>query len=546
MFVMEKRILLFLFTLVLFISCSDSTTVFEQVDEDIFLESNSNILESSISFDNSGVLDVYDDFNAGNQSRFMDEQAGDYPLTLVAQVRPPSFEGAENLTATHVDIVGDFVYVSYNNVGPVYVGGIDIIYIADPANPRLTSRLYFTNADVNSLKYDNGFVYAVGGVDAEASATATNNSFLIKLPVSGSRFDLSAGVTFAFQEGFNANDIAINGNKIFMTSGRDGFVTEFDKTSLEILNATPYADLRSIAISNDQIAVLDASYGVRFLDGALNETGDIAISSDFRLADKRTLDISNGRVVVAEGDRGAGIYNAATGELIEYVPIPISPELVAQSDVVTNATALNEDVLLMANGGAGLCISEDENGVDLVGIIELEGSINYVASKDDYIFAASGQQGLQIIKMNKPDSTLESRCEGTPTYSGSSSLSVPSNATLAYSGSNRFRRITISGELLLCGTWTSINEVTVEENGVFELRGLLAVGRNNRRRDITVEENATFRVEGDLTIYGDLILEDGATLEFIGNNSRVNVFGEVDIADSAQVLGTFDDVQDAF
>ena len=543
---MEKRILLFLFTLVLFISCSDSTTVFEQVDEDIFLESNSNILESSISFDNSGVLDVYDDFNAGNQSRFMDEQAGDYPLTLVAQVRPPSFEGAENLTATHVDIVGDFVYVSYNNVGPVYVGGIDIIYIADPANPRLTSRLYFTNADVNSLKYDNGFVYAVGGVDAEASATATNNSFLIKLPVSGSRFDLSAGVTFAFQEGFNANDIAINGNKIFMTSGRDGFVTEFDKTSLEILNATPYADLRSIAISNDQIAVLDASYGVRFLDGALNETGDIAISSDFRLADKRTLDISNGRVVVAEGDRGAGIYNAATGELIEYVPIPISPELVAQSDVVTNATALNEDVLLMANGGAGLCISEDENGVDLVGIIELEGSINYVASKDDYIFAASGQQGLQIIKMNKPDSTLESRCEGTPTYSGSSSLSVPSNATLAYSGSNRFRRITISGELLLCGTWTSINEVTVEENGVFELRGLLAVGRNNRRRDITVEENATFRVEGDLTIYGDLILEDGATLEFIGNNSRVNVFGEVDIADSAQVLGTFDDVQDAF
>ena len=543
---MEKRILLFLFTLVLFNSCSDSTTVFEQVDEDIFLESNSNILESSISFDNSGVLDVYDDFNAGNQSRFMDEQAGDYPLTLVAQVRPPSFDGAENLTATHVDIVGDFVYVSYNNVGPVYVGGIDIIYIADPANPRLTSRLYFTNADVNSLKYDNGFVYAVGGVDAEASATATNNSFLIKLPVSGSRFDLSAGVTFAFQEGFNANDIAINGNKIFMTSGRDGFVTEFDKTSLEILNATPYADLRSIAISNDQIAVLDASYGVRFLDGALNETGDIAISSDFRLADKRTLDISNGRVVVAEGDRGAGIYNAATGELIEYVPIPISPELVAQSDVVTNATALNEDVLLMANGGAGLCISEDENGVDLVGIIELEGSINYVASKDDYIFAASGQQGLQIIKMNKPDSTLESRCEGTPTYSGSSSLSVPSNATLAYSGSNRFRRITISGELLLCGTWTSINEVTVEENGVFELRGLLAVGRNNRRRDITVEENATFRVEGDLTIYGDLILEDGATLEFIGNNSRVNVFGEVDIADSAQVLGTFDDVQDAF
>ena len=78
------------------------------------------------------------------------------------------------------------------------------------------------------------------------------------------------------------------------------------------------------------------------------------------------------------------------------------------------------------------------------------------------------------------------------------------------------------------------------------MRGTLIVARNNRREDITVEENAVFRVEGDLTVYGDLTLEEGATLEFLGNSSRVNVFGDVEIEDSASVIGEFDDVQNKF
>ena len=44
-----------------------------------------------------------------------------------------------------------------------------------------------------------------------------------------------------------------------------------------------------------------------------------------------------------------------------------NPDGVATSDIVTNAVTINEDVLLMANGGAGLCLSEEEdNGTDNV------------------------------------------------------------------------------------------------------------------------------------------------------------------------------------
>ena len=509
------------------------------------METSATILDNSINYDDSGVLDIYEESEGGAQARFMDEQAGDYPLSLVAQVNPPSFNGGQNLTASHADIVGDYAYVAYNTVDGDYAGGIDIVYIADPMRPRVTSRLYYINADINSLKFDSGFVYAVGGVDAERSVTATANSFVAKIPVSNGRFNISGGITYGFQEGFNANDIAIEGNKVLMTSGRDGYITEFDKQTLEINNESPYADLRSLAVNNGQVAVLDASFGVRFLDAGLNEINQIPIDSDFRLADKRTLALSNNKVVVAEGSRGAGIYNASTGVLIEYVPIPINPAQVAEENIVTNATALNEELLLMANGGAGLCLTEDNNGVDIVGIIELQGSINYVASRGDYIFAASGRNGLQIIKINRPDSSLEARCDGTPTYSGSSRLTVPANADLAYSGSRRFRNMNIEGNLLLCGTWTVRDEVEMAPGALFVMRGVLIVARNNRRRDVTVGANATLRIEGDLTIYGDLILEEGASLEFLGT-SRVNVFGDVDIDDTATVTGTFDDVQNKF
>ncbi len=543
---MKRSILLYLFTCILISSCSDSTTVFENGDDDLQMETSASVLEGSIKFDDSGVLDIFEENQGAALSAYKDEQAGDYPLTLVAQVNPPSFNGGENLTASHVDIVGDFAYVSYNTVDADYAGGIDIVYIADPMRPRLTSRLYYLNADINSLKYDNGFVYAAGGVDAEKSVTATANSFVAKLPVANGRFDLSGGITYGFQEGFNANDILIDGNKVLMTSGRDGYITEFDKQDLAIVQESPYADLRSLAIGDGRIALLDASFGVRILDASFNETSQFPIDSDFRLADKRTLDIADNRVVVAEGSRGAGIYNASTGSLIEYVPIPINPDQVAVENIVTNATALNEGVLLMANGGAGLCLSEDDNGVDIVGIIELQGSVNYVASKGDYIFAASGEGGLQVIKMNKPDGSLEARCQGTPIYDGSSRLFVPSEADLAYSGSRRFRNISVDGSILLCGTWTVRDEVELGESAVFEMRGVLVVARNSRRRNVTVGANATLRIEGDLTVYGDLILEEGSSLEFLGDSSRVNIFGDVISDDSATVSGDFDDVQNKF
>ncbi|UJH67428.1 hypothetical protein [Allomuricauda sp. SCSIO 65647] len=545
---MRKTIPYLAASLLLVLSCSDETTIFEDQQDAVSLETSETVLKNSVSLDEAGVLDIFsEDQLTGKLSRFADEQAGNYPLTLVAQIAPPKFSGGDNLTASHVHVEGNYAYVGYNTVGEPYVGGIDIVYVADPNNPRITSRLYYINADISSVKYDNGYVYAAGGVDSEKSVRATANSFVAKIKVDNGRFNLNAGILYGFQEGFVATDVETNANSVIVTSGKEGYVTLYNKNTLEAFDDTPFSDLRSVRMKNDNIGVLDADFGVRILDQNLAQINGIAIDADFRIADKRTLDFSSDKIVVAEGEAGAGIYDYASGNFLEHVPIIIDPDGVAQSDIVTNAVTMNEDVLLMANGGAGLCLSEDvSKGANVVGIIELNGSINYVESKGDYIFAASGKSGLQIIKMNKPSASLEARCADSPSYNGSSRLNVGADQELAFSGSRRFREINISGSLLLCGTWTVREAVDIEENGLFEMRGTFIVARNNRRRNLTVDEGATFRVEGDLTVYGDLILEEGATLEFLGSGSRVNILGDVEIDENATVTGDFEDIQNKF
>ncbi|MGB5317518.1 MAG: hypothetical protein WBN25_00590, partial [Eudoraea sp.] len=199
------------------------------------------------------------------------------------------------------------------------------------------------------------------------------------------------------------------------------------------------------------------------------------------------------------------------------------------------------------NGGAGLCLSEENSDTTgLVGIIELEGSINYVASKGDYIFAASGLEGLQIIKLNRPSNSLEASCQDTPKYSGSSNLNVNQGQQLAYSGSKRFNNFTVSGELLLCGSWTVKETVTIKNNASFALSGTMVIARNNKRRDLTVNQDAKLTIEGDVTIYGDLVLDNGATLEFLGSDSKINIFGEVITNGNVTITGEFEDIRNKF
>ena len=161
-----------------------------------------------------------------------------------------------------------------------------------------------------------------------------------------------------------------------------------------------------MASTNNVIAVLDASSGVRILDTDLNEVSQIGTRTDFVDGAKRTLAVDGNQLVVAEGNAGAAIFDLETGNLEERLPILIDPENVIQADKVTNAVVLQGSVTLLANGGAGLAIRVKNDIIDLMGVVELNGSINYVASEGEFIFAASGTQGLQIINKIRTQESL--------------------------------------------------------------------------------------------------------------------------------------------
>ncbi len=541
---MKRYYLLALFGILLvFSGCSDETTVYsDSLREDVVLDNESSL--RSINFNAAGVLEIY---GAGNSlSGKETEQAGDYPLTLIASVAPPSYQTGDRLTASHVDVDGDYAYVGYNTAGAAFYGAIEVVDVSDPHNPRVTSRLFYLNADINSLVYDQGFVYVAGGMDSETSVLATSNSFVARIPVWDGRLSTD-GILYGFQQGNNATDVIIQDDTILVSSGKEGGIAIYDRADLTILAETYMADARALEALPNGLAVLDAGSGVRLLGSTLGETGFIPVGTDLGEASKKTLEVWEDQLAVAEADKGAGLYPMAGGGVSQYLPIPVHPEGVEAGDVVTNAVTVNEDILLMANGGAGLSLAErNDSDARMVGIIELDGSINYVVSRGDYAFAASGLNGLQIIKLNRPSPGLEALCSDLPVYEGSSKLNVQEGQSAAYRGEKQFNNINVMGALLLCGSWTVVNHVDVKTSATFQLFGTLAVGRNNQRRNLKVGEGGLLQIEGDVTVYGDVILMEGATLEFLGPDSVIDVFGEVKYEGEATVKGTFRDVRGKF
>ncbi|NER11356.1 Uncharacterized conserved protein [Muriicola jejuensis] len=545
---MRREILLtYLLANFLLVSCSDETTIFIDEQRQSIVEENDPItLSGSVTFENAGVLDISIDqnFSGKRVSKALEEPAGNYPMTMIGQVLPPTFGPVTSLTAAHVYVEDDFAYVAYNTAGEDYSGAIDIVDVTDPNNPKITSRLVYTNADINSLQYHQGFLYAVGGLDATASFTASSNSFITKIPVFNGVMDTNAGIIYGFQPGDNATDIVVEKNEAFVTSGKNGSVTIYDTKDLTIKKEEAYTDLRSLALFDNRLALLDADLGIRILDDNLKPKMEIPVDSDFGLYTKRTVDFDGDKIIVAEGAKGAGVYSYDSGTLLQYIPIITDPLQPPTGDIVNNAVAINGEMVLMANGGAGLSISNDEGDTKKpYGVIQLGGSINYVQTKGDYAFAASGQEGLQILKLNRLSLSLAAQCATLPDYKGSAKLVVNRGENAGFSGAKSFNSISVEGSLILCGSWTVRNDLDIKDDALMEMNGSLSVGSNKKEKEIKVEKGATLRIEGNLIIYGDLDLEDNSTLEFIGNNSVVNIFGEVKMGDNVNVVGNFTDVR---
>lgn len=69
---------------------------------------------------------------------------------------------------------------------------------------------------------------------------------------------------------------------------------------------------------------------------------------------KRTIDFIDGKLLVSSGYNGVGVYNLASGALVQQLNVATSVVGVDQSDIMSNAVSVNQGRVFVANGGAGL------------------------------------------------------------------------------------------------------------------------------------------------------------------------------------------------
>jgi len=469
--------------------------------------------------------------------------ASNIPLVQVAEVSAPIYNST-TLRATHVAINGDYAYVSYNVEGSTYLGAIDVIDVSNPNNPSIVSGAIFPNTDISSIGYYNDALY-IAGASSSLDNDGSNPAVLIQMELeNGIPTD---NLTLIDMPSYVATDVIANASGIYGVSGDTGVLAQYDLSNQSLKESVTVNDLRALGEYDTKIVVLSGTDGISVYNSTtLGEIRNFTTSEDIA-ASKRTIDFYNNNVFVAEGKKGLGIYNIENGNKLTTVDLPIvTDEAIDQNEVVTNAVTVENDHIFMANGAAGLAVhdlTDAISNISSIGTLEIDGSANYVKSANGYIFVASGDGGLKIIKTidNSSSGSIIS-CTDLPAYTGGYWLNVNSNDSQAYSGSASLMGLNINAELTFCGSLAVRNGININSGGAFYMSGSLAQGSVKRPwNSINISKNATLYIEGSLVVFGNMILNNGATIEFLGSGSSITVHGKVIKNGTVNINGDFTD-----
>ena len=552
---MKKNISISLLSLFVFvISCSSPKTsdIEEQVQESKVILNNSN-LSHRLNEGNLGVIGIKEapkeDPGSANTAvmskNAVTDVASNIPMVLIAEVSAPVHEGV-TLRATHVAINGDYAYVSYNVEGSTYLGGIDVINIADPTAPVIELQAILPNTDISSISYYNNSLFIAGATNSN-DVDESNPAVVIKMELQGGL--PTENISLIDVSSYVATDVIANSNGIYSVSGDNGDLSKYDLNSNNIIKSIPLNDLRAIGEYNNKIIVLSGTEGIHVYDANnLNAVKSFSTSQDI-VESKRTIDFYDNNVLVAEGKKGLEFYNLDSGNNSATIDLPeVTDVNIDQNEVVTNAVTVTNDHIFLANGAAGIAVHDLKDGISNIsktGTLDINGSSNYVKSKDGYVFVASGNGGFKILKVVEDDSNSSGTdiiCTGLPIYTGTSWLNVNSNDPQSYSGSASLNGLNVNDDLTFCGSLAVRNGLNINSGGNFYMSGSIVQGSvHNKWNSFNINNNATFYIEGSMVIYGNMILNDGATIEFLGSGSSVTIYGDVIKNGNVTIKGDYTD-----
>ena len=315
----------------------------------------------------------------------------------------------------HVIVVkGNKAIVSYNMRGAQYFGGIDVIDISNKSAPVLKSQALFQTADINSVSFDNGYVYA---------ATATGDTgfpypaVFEVIQLQGNNLVLNGATRLALTS-FAGTGAVVSGNYAYATCGDNGGFSKLNVNTLTFTASVNLHDARWVDVAGGKIVVVQGTPGKIsvFNETTLNPLGTFSFGGANRPESKSTVEVVGGKAFIAAGDSGVKILSASTGLLVGSVGRPNPDSLgLGDSVVVTNAVSVDGDLLYISNGEAGVYVaqgsqsfsntgSEVQQQITMLGRLRFNPplqSVNHVTYKNQYLIIAAGLGGLKIVELQQ-------------------------------------------------------------------------------------------------------------------------------------------------
>ncbi len=407
------RIILILFAVCTLFSCQkDSQQIDDPEDEyiemgNLLINSDCAKLASRITYKNEIVPIV--DREASSPLKSTNDfpeidLTKNYAFKLKAEVDPPVY-GDHTLQATHVAIKDDYAFVTYNTRGPEWLGGIEIFDVSDLGNPVIISSAILENTDVSAVDYADGKIYVVGATGDYEEKGFASPAFMEVI---------SLDETMAFKEvetiidisSYAGTDIKVAAGQIFTTSGSGGGLTIFDE-AYAMAGTEDISDARSVDANSDHLYVLQGQEGrvnvFELPDATFTERYDVGGATIPE--SKSEIAVSDEYIFAALNEGGLSILNL-DGSIKQSIPKPVTPTGALDENHVTNSVSLNGDLVLIGNGESGIyvggLIAEENDDLWMLGAMVFgeSQSANFVESKDNVIFVATGLGGLKILAIS--------------------------------------------------------------------------------------------------------------------------------------------------
>lgn len=345
-------------------------------------------------------------------SRTSNVSAAAFQLKLRAEVAPPSI-GADTLQATSVSIIGNLAVVSYNMAGNPYLGGVDVIDISNRNFPVLVSQALFVNTDISAVSTSGTSVFVA---EATGDTGFTFPAAFEIMQLQGNQLVLSGNRRMGLTS-FAGTSTAVSGTKAYVTTGDAGSLFVINPTTFTKIDSVNLHDARWVAVGGGKVVVVQGTPGQISVFNESNMTPVAGSPFSFTGADvaqsKSNAVIVGGKAFIAAGSGGVQVLSASTGFLVASVPRPNPDSLGLDSSVVvTNAVAVDEDLVFISNGEAGVYLaqgpaffsttgSETAQTITMLGRLRFGNlqSVNHVAYQGRYLIIAAGRGGLKIVQV---------------------------------------------------------------------------------------------------------------------------------------------------